>query len=213
MARKPKEQSDKTYDLLLDAAEQVFSENGYANTTLQEIAERAGLTRGAIYWHFRDKAQLLDALLEDVQLPWDRLPKQFVSLEQAPSPKELGEIISQAVQETVDDSRQHRITLILLKRTEVVSDDHPAHRRLVAILDRIKNYLTVALSARFRQQDGTPHSNVPVAVAGVKAYVSGMVSHWVMKPAETDLTVMAFTIERLIFALFEPGNLKVQRSR
>lgn len=138
MARKPKEQSDKTYDLLLDAAEQVFSENGYANTTLQEIAERAGLTRGAIYWHFRDKAQLLDALLEDVQLPWDRLPKQFVSLEQAPSPKELGEIISQAVQETVDDSRQHRITLILLKRTEVVSDDHPAHRRLVAILDRIK---------------------------------------------------------------------------
>ncbi|SKA80208.1 transcriptional regulator, TetR family [Pseudomonas extremaustralis] len=89
MARTSKEEADKTYGLLLDAAEQVFSQKGYVNATFHEIAERTGLTRGAIYWHFSDKYQLLDAVLRRMQLPWERLPEHFTSRTQTSSLSEL----------------------------------------------------------------------------------------------------------------------------
>ncbi len=51
-----------TRDLLLDAAEEVFAERGFEGASLDEIAQRAGYTRGAIYKHFSSKADLFLAL-------------------------------------------------------------------------------------------------------------------------------------------------------
>jgi AcrR family transcriptional regulator len=47
-----------TRDLLLDAAEQVFAERGFEGASLEEIAQRAGYTRGAIYKHFGGKEEM-----------------------------------------------------------------------------------------------------------------------------------------------------------
>ena len=62
MARKTKEEAERTYHLLLDAAIDEFTDRGVAHTTLLQIATRAGLTRGAIYWHFKNKDELIMAL-------------------------------------------------------------------------------------------------------------------------------------------------------
>jgi TetR/AcrR family acrAB operon transcriptional repressor len=62
--RRTKEEAAITRQRLLEAALAVFSEKGYAAATLEEIAREADLTRGAIYWHFGDKAGLYNALLE-----------------------------------------------------------------------------------------------------------------------------------------------------
>ena len=64
MARRTKEDALVTRDLLLDAAERVFQRRGVSRTSLQEIAQEAGLTRGAIYWHFENKADVFDAMLQ-----------------------------------------------------------------------------------------------------------------------------------------------------
>jgi len=69
MARKTKAEAAVTREQLLDAAERVFSERGVASTTLGEVAAAAGVTRGAVYWHFRDKGDLLGALCERATLP------------------------------------------------------------------------------------------------------------------------------------------------
>jgi AcrR family transcriptional regulator len=53
-----------TRDLLLDAAEQVFAERGFQGASLDEIADTAGYTRGAIYKHFGDKEELFLAVNE-----------------------------------------------------------------------------------------------------------------------------------------------------
>src|ERR1700675_2574233 len=73
MARKTKTQAAITREQLLDAAEQVFREHGVARTSLTEIAAAAGVTRGAVYWHFRDKADLFTAMCERATLPLDAL--------------------------------------------------------------------------------------------------------------------------------------------
>lgn len=53
------QQADATRDRLLTAAAQVFADKGYAGTRVQDVAELAGVTTGAIYNHFRDKDHLL----------------------------------------------------------------------------------------------------------------------------------------------------------
>ena len=61
------EQSDKTRRALLDTARTIFTAQGYAATTTEEIVRRAGVTRGALYYHFRDKAALFEAVFDEVR--------------------------------------------------------------------------------------------------------------------------------------------------
>ena len=51
---------------LLDTARELFAENGFQATRTEEIVQRAGLTRGALYHHFRDKEDLFRAVYEEV---------------------------------------------------------------------------------------------------------------------------------------------------
>jgi len=69
MARRTKVDADATRQALLDAAERVFYERGVARASLAEIAQAAGATRGAIYWHFKDKVDLFNAMMDRVTLP------------------------------------------------------------------------------------------------------------------------------------------------
>src|SRR5690606_27022813 len=55
MARRTKEEALETRDRLLDAAAAVFCDKGVTNTSLCDISKAAGVTRGAFYWHFRNK--------------------------------------------------------------------------------------------------------------------------------------------------------------
>ncbi len=64
MARTTKEQAQKTRAKIIDTAIDVFYERGVPSTTLEHIAEAAGLTRGAIYWHFKNKFDLVSAVHE-----------------------------------------------------------------------------------------------------------------------------------------------------
>jgi len=87
MVRKTKEEAEQTRCMLLDAALEVFSEKGFVRSSLKDIATRAGVTRGAIYWHFKDKADLFEALSEDISDCTDTskselLEKKFTNLEE-----------------------------------------------------------------------------------------------------------------------------------
>ena len=62
MARKTKAEAALTRDRIVTCARQVFSREGVTNTSLEKVAQEAGVTRGAVYWHFRDKADLFMAV-------------------------------------------------------------------------------------------------------------------------------------------------------
>jgi AcrR family transcriptional regulator len=61
------EQSETTRRALLDVARELFSERGYAGTATEEVVQRAGVTRGALYHQFRDKEDLFRAVYEEVE--------------------------------------------------------------------------------------------------------------------------------------------------
>lgn len=62
MARKTKQQALETRQHILDVAMRLFSQQGVSSTSLAQIAQAAGVTRGAIYWHFKDKTDLFSEI-------------------------------------------------------------------------------------------------------------------------------------------------------
>ena len=88
MARKTKEDAEQTRQAILDSALQTFYEKGFSRTTFDEIAKRINLTKGAVYWHFRNKADIIAALIsqkvaEQSRFYPDETPDNVSSLRQA----------------------------------------------------------------------------------------------------------------------------------
>src|SRR3990167_761132 len=72
MVRRTKDEAQATRERLLDTAEDGFLARGLSRSSLQDIAAAAGLTRGAIYWHFADKLALFDAMMTRIDLPMEQ---------------------------------------------------------------------------------------------------------------------------------------------
>ncbi|MDF7809267.1 TetR family transcriptional regulator [Pontiellaceae bacterium B12219] len=64
MARRTKAEAAETRQQILDTALDIFSKKGFSKTTFVDIAKQIGLTKGAVYWHFKTKTDLLVALIE-----------------------------------------------------------------------------------------------------------------------------------------------------
>lgn len=79
MARRTKEDAEKTRESLLDAAETVFLRKGVNRSSLEEIAKEAGVTRGAIYWHFANKLAIIRAMHNRVKQPITLLFEELTS--------------------------------------------------------------------------------------------------------------------------------------
>ena len=72
--RRTKEDAAKTKKKIVRCAVGLFIKNGYENTSLNMIASKAGVTKGAIYWHFEDK----DALLSEIMEFYDSHAKELI---------------------------------------------------------------------------------------------------------------------------------------
>ncbi len=122
MARRTKDEAEKTRNALIDAAEDVFFLRGVSHASLEEVAETAGVTRGALYWHFKDKGELCDAMLQRAILPHEDLLEELVK---NPSPDPLADLEHAClhVLNMMDkDKRRRKVCSILLLRCEYVAE-------------------------------------------------------------------------------------------
>lgn len=69
MVRRTKAEAEQTRKQIIDAARRVFRARGVSRSTLEQIAREAGVTRGAVYWHFQDKKDVFFAMREQATLP------------------------------------------------------------------------------------------------------------------------------------------------
>ncbi|WP_337997445.1 TetR family transcriptional regulator [Oleispirillum naphthae] len=120
MARKTKTDAESTRQNLLDAAEILFFEKGVSGTTLEEIATAAGVTRGALYWHFANKGDLFVAMHARVALPLDEMADAI--LEQDNPLIALRDYWARAIEYLCECEHTRRVVDILLRKCEYIQE-------------------------------------------------------------------------------------------
>ena len=123
MARRTKEEALATRNRLLDAAELLFQAQGVSQTTLQQIAQQAGATRGAIYWHFKDKADLFNAMMERVILPLETTPRAAATAPNVEDPlAEIEDGMVHALNLMATDPQVRRVFDVATHKVEYTHD-------------------------------------------------------------------------------------------
>lgn len=123
MVRKTKEEAEKTRKEIIESARAVFHRCGVSRSTLETIAKEAGVTRGAIYWHFKDKAELFFAMREDVFAPMVERTDSFLLSEKYGNPLDAIEASVKEFFRVLDDcSVVREVFEIMISRCEYVDE-------------------------------------------------------------------------------------------
>lgn len=187
MARKTKEDALATRDSILDAAEQLFVTQGVSHTTLQHIATAAGLTRGAIYWHFMDKAALFNALMERAKMPLESAMNLFREMDEKDPLREVREYTMCVLRLTVDDLRARRAFEIATLKMEFVKEmDAVRGRRMQMHAEWracVERRIEVGIEHGVLRADVSPQ----VASLAMSAQVDGLMRAWLLDPEAFDL--------------------------
>lgn len=115
MARKTKEEAQATREGILDAAQTCFHEYGVAGTSLAMIGARAGFTRGAVYWHFKNKTEVLTAMLDRERVPFIERLRRTTSAKRSTPVVDLRSALLVSFQELAEDERLRNIMEIMLR--------------------------------------------------------------------------------------------------
>jgi TetR/AcrR family transcriptional repressor of mexAB-oprM operon len=178
--RRTKQDAEKTRCAILEAAEALFLEKGVAHTSLEHIARHAGVTRGAVYWHFANKADLFNAMLNQVRLPPEQLAERMRGCPEHDPLQTLRELCIEAIENLAREPQKKRIFTILLRKCEFTEELREAEERQEAFIN-----LFIALC---EQQFNTPsvrlHAGLTPRLAArtVHALLIGLFYDWSRDP-------------------------------
>ena len=187
MARKTKQQALETRQHILDIALRLFSQQGVSSTSLAEIAKAAGVTRGAIYWHFKNKSDLFSEIWELSESSIGELELEY----QAKFPDDplsvLREILVYILEATVTEERRRLLMEIIFHKCEFVGEMavvQQAQRNLcVESYDRIEQTLRHCITAKMLPEDLLTRR----AAIIMRGYISGLMESWLFAPQAFDL--------------------------
>jgi TetR/AcrR family acrAB operon transcriptional repressor len=187
MVRRSKEDALATRNSLLDAAEHVFLAQGVAGTSLNDIAAAAGTTRGAIYWHFKDKADLFNAMMDRVAMPLQcALSLVDATPDEDPLPG-LKKALRAALRQTVTDPQTRRVFEVATHKVEYVDSLCAVRERHLQVralwVARFREVLLRSASARGIRL-GLPAAT---AAHGLHALLDGLIQNWLLDPEEFEL--------------------------
>lgn len=187
MARRTKADAQTTRNNLLDAAEQLFQSRGVSHTSLNDIAVAAGTTRGAIYWHFKDKADLFNAMMERVTLPLEQTLVMAL-VEQASDPvAEIRRAMLDALRLVATDAQTRRVLQIATHQVEYTADMGAVLERHLSVHDGCVARNHVALERAFAARGQPPPVALDCAARGLQVLIEGLVHQWLPNPAAFDL--------------------------
>lgn len=186
MARRTKEEALVTRNRLLDAAERLFQAQGVSRTSLHQIAVEAGATRGAIYWHFKDKADLFNAMMERVTLPFETAA--CADLLTNPEPlRQLESSVVSALARIAGDTQIHRVFDIASHMVEYTGETASLRERHLAAREECVADFEQVLTQSARSTGLSLPLPARQAAGGLHAMLSGLMRDWLLQPQAFDL--------------------------
>ena len=198
MVRKTKIETEHTRQEIIAAARRVFAARGVSRTTLALIAKEAGVTRGAIYWHFKNKPDLFFAMMEQVSLP---LIDRIDGIIPAESPGDPLLAIQESMLEILrllkeDDLARTTFEIVVLK-CEYVDEFASLESRVIktgcAFIDKTTSAYADA------QKKGLIRDDIAPAQFALESYtfMKGLIQLWL---SDVDATLIRGKAESLIKA-------------
>ncbi|CAH6659923.1 MULTISPECIES: multidrug efflux transporter transcriptional repressor AcrR [Pseudocitrobacter] len=203
MARKTKQEALATRQHILDVALRLFSQQGVSSTSLVDIAKAAGVTRGAIYWHFKDKSDLFGEIWElsessisDLEIEYRaKFPDDPLSV--------LREILVYILEATVVEERRRLMMEIIFHKCEFVGEMallQQAQRNLcIESYDRIEQVLKDCISAKMLPAKLLTRK----AAILMRSYISGIMENWLFAPGSFDLKKEARDYVAILLEMFQ----------
>ncbi|MBX6393063.1 MAG: TetR family transcriptional regulator [Burkholderiales bacterium] len=177
--RRTKEEPARTRRTIMDAALKTFSKQGIARTTMEDVARAAGVTRGAVYWHFANKRDLIHAIREEVSLPLiDQVDFTLLKQQDVP-PLERVERFLVGLIEAVERCARTRTTFEVISfKCEYVDDMARDLREYARKNERLRETLTKVY--REAQADMRPGLQPELAALETVTFLAGLLRLWLM---------------------------------
>jgi TetR/AcrR family acrAB operon transcriptional repressor len=187
MVRRTKEEAQATRSRILDTAELVFERRGVSRTTLNEIAQAAGLTRGAIYWHFKDKADLFNAMMLRVTLPMEQAANRSDDPMLLDPLEHIRTSFTDVLRKVVSDPQVRRVFEIATHKVEYVDELQAVRSRHLSTRDECMAHVQRGLNAAMRRGQLGRRLPARAAALGLHALVDGLMQNWMLDPGSFDL--------------------------
>ena len=199
--RRTKEEARETRQQILLAAERVFYEKGVAQASMEDVARTAGVTRGAIYWHFANRAELVLELYNSLPLPQEELIARELEAQNADVLGVLERVGCEWIELLAVDEHRQRILSILLR-----CDTTGEFARISERQNDIDDEHMQALEAAFAKAQGqgrlcacwTPRS----AASMLRWVIKGLCSEWLLFGRRFDIAGEGKEALRRLFATY-----------
>lgn len=187
MARKTKQQALETRQHILDVAIRLFSQQGVSATSLADIANAAGVTRGAIYWYFKNKSDLFNEIWELTESSIGDLETEYRAKFPDDPLSVIRELLIYILQATVTEERRRLMTEIIFHKCEFVGE--------MAIMQQARRVLYMEGNERIEASlqrcidAGSLLAELRLshAVIVLRSYMTGLIENWLVAPDSFDL--------------------------
>lgn len=188
--KKTKDEAAITRQTLLDAAKQVFSSKGFNQTSLEAVAMEAGVTRGAIYWHFGNKIEMFRAVLEQCYQNAEIKVDKILESKQPPVEKIrllLRELFLILANET-DFRIMEEIRMFQYYKNKKLQEIYQFHQDNVF---EIKGLMTTLIEEGIRSGELEQNLDPGIVVLALISYLAGIRSSWLSGVFEIPIATNA----------------------
>jgi AcrR family transcriptional regulator len=208
MARKTKEQAEATKEAILEAAAKVFVEEGVSKATLEEIATAAGVTRGAVYWHFKNKKDIFAALHEQLFVPFSGMLLEGLEKNHPHPLEQLETLCVNLLKELEDNAQKKRVLTIFFLKC-----DYSGEMACFLELQKQQKAKSMALFSRYferAEEKGylSGHASPHILTRALVCYVTGIAVEYLRNPEMFKLKEQAESLMRLFFTGMSAGEVK-----
>ncbi len=180
MVRKTKEDAELTRQRIIDAAREVFLARGVSKSSLEHIASKADVTRGAVYWHFKDKTEIFHALRNQVFLPLIDRMDDTLAIESTDDPlTQIEQSLSDTINALNENIEMRQTYEIMMIKCEYVDEFATVLQQIIGNCANITDKFELAYQ-RASKQGILAASHTPRALAqDTHLFFSGLLHMWV----------------------------------
>lgn len=206
MARKTPEEAARTRQCILDAAVEVFVRDGIASATLEQVAQQAGVSRGAIYWHFKGKQDLLQRILDEQAHPLECAVPADIDFQAG------WQRLREDLGESVSEDAPRRLTEIILHKSKRTAASEPIPLRLEQLREAFMRRLQRLLTDAVANGELAAELDIPAIGEVFQGCVGGLLFECLQCPADAARKIAA-TLDTLLHLLQNPPAHLLQASR